>query len=73
MEKELGIPLEKEKDILKIYFNESLKKKYGLNKDEEIKNVLKLFDINVCKNPELRWGIFKGIKLYKEDKTDIIL
>lgn len=44
MKKDLDIPLEKEKDILKIYFNECLKKKYGLNKDEEIKNVLELID-----------------------------
>lgn len=42
--KDLGIPLEKEKDILKIYFNDCLNKKYSLNKDEEIKNVLEFID-----------------------------
>lgn len=44
MEKDLGIPLEKEKDILKIYFYNCLNKRYNLNKDEEIKNILEVID-----------------------------
>ncbi|MCI9078945.1 MAG: hypothetical protein HFH68_08485 [Lachnospiraceae bacterium] len=44
MEKELFIPLDKEKDILKEYFLNSLKDKYSLNYNEEIKSILEIID-----------------------------
>lgn len=41
MEEELGVTSEKQKDILKLYFLNSLKDKYSFCEDTEIKDVLK--------------------------------
>ena len=74
LKEEFNISPEKERDILKKYFMDSLQEKYNLNENEEIKNILQYIDKSddisvynfVPKYPEKMYEAFydENAKLY---------